>query len=128
MFCKLLFGKDHTMDENEIRLFCYFSYLGPFWLIGLTSDFVFSKTLRFHINQGIGLFICEMMMALLIISVYFLTSGAVRAIAVTVLSAAAAAVSVVLSYKGMMNVYNSRKENVTFLGIIEFLPIGGGRS
>lgn len=56
------------MTNSEIECFCYFAYLGPFWFIGLLSDKRNHPKLRFHLNQGIVLFIAEV---LAFIAVYF---------------------------------------------------------
>lgn len=63
----------HKLGKGEWRLsgerrntdnefYCYFSYIGPFWLIGLITDKLCDKRLRFHVNQGIALSIAEAVM------------------------------------------------------------------
>lgn len=57
------------MTNSEIECCCYFAYLGPFWFVGLFSSGKNNPKLRFHLNQGLVLFIAEV---LAIIAVYFL--------------------------------------------------------
>lgn len=46
--------------NNDAKTFSYLAYIGPLFLIGLFSDIRNNPTLRFHLNQGLVLFICEM--------------------------------------------------------------------
>ena len=46
--------------SNDERTFSYLAYIGPLCLIGLFSDLRSNPTLRFHLNQGLVLFLCEM--------------------------------------------------------------------
>ena len=46
------------LTATDVEFYCYFSYLGPFWFIGLFSGSK-NKALRFHINQGMTLFVAE---------------------------------------------------------------------
>ncbi len=46
--------------NNDAKTFSYLAYIGPLCLIGLFSDLRKNPTLRFHLNQGLVLFLCEM--------------------------------------------------------------------
>ena len=107
------------MDKTEIKFLCYFAYLGPFWLIGLIGGGRVSRKFRFHANQGIALFILEIAAVLIVLLLDSIAGGTVSLAA----TLAALGIFVWLSVRGMMNVSAGRKDDITFLGRIEFLPI-----
>lgn len=111
------------MDKSEVKFLCYFAYLGPFWLIGLIGGGRASKSFCFHANQGIGLFICELITVPVIALLGYLLGGA----AATAATIAAVAVFAWLSVKGLLNVSNGRRDDITFLGRYNFLPVDDGR-
>lgn len=47
------------MSKSDVKSFSYLSYIGPFVFIGLFSDIRKDPVLRFHSNQGLVLFIAE---------------------------------------------------------------------
>lgn len=47
------------MTNKDIKTFSYLAYIGPFFLIGLFSDMRRDTALRFHLNQGLVLFLAE---------------------------------------------------------------------
>lgn len=47
--------------KDDVRSFCYYSYVGPFGLVGLFSQVKSDEKLRFHANQGLVLFIFELL-------------------------------------------------------------------
>ena len=46
--------------NNDAKTFSYLAYVGPLFLVGLFSDIRRDPTLRFHLNQGCVLFLCEL--------------------------------------------------------------------
>lgn len=46
--------------NNDVKTFSYLAYIGPLFLVGLFSDMRRDPTLRFHLNQGCVLFVCEL--------------------------------------------------------------------
>lgn len=108
------------MNGSEVDFYCYSAYLGPFWLIGLMSDKRRNKKLRFHLGQGITLFIFEIAAvvcawflgkALLLIPV---AGSALRFVVWGLLFALA----FWLSVKGMLNVAADTKTALPIIGRI----------
>lgn len=113
-----------SADKNDIIFYCYFAYVGPFWFIGLFSGSR-NRSLRFHVNQGLVLFICEMIAIFLVRA----AAGALRLITFAdigvwlarLLWLAAAAGMLWLSAKGMLNVAKNRKEPLPVIGGITLI-------
>ena len=111
------------MTYSDIECFCYFAYLGPFWFIGLLSDRRTNAKLRFHLNQGLVLFIAEVVT---FIAVYFLGRLVslipyVGVFVSWVLWAAAVGCAFWLSVKGMLVVAADTKQRLPFIGGINLL-------
>jgi len=104
-------------------MYSYFSYLGPFWIVGLFSSRNRNRVLRFHMNQGMVLFISE----LVVLLAAWLTGNALGAIpyAGTALKyamrIAAAIYFFVMSVKGMSNVSKNKEKRLPLIGRIEIL-------
>lgn len=47
-----------STNQEDVVIYCYLAYVGPFWFIGLFSGSR-NRALRFHVNQGLVLFIFE---------------------------------------------------------------------
>lgn len=111
------------MTNSDIECYCYFAYLGPFWFIGLAADRSRNPKLRFHLNQGLVLFIAELAIFL---AVYFLSrllalipyAGAVLS---GLLWVAAVGFAFWLSVRGMLNVASDKKRRLPVIGGINLL-------
>jgi len=111
------------LTNSDIECFCYFAYLGPFWFIGLLSDRKDNPKLRFHLNQGLVLFIAEV---LAIIAVYFLGKlvGLIPYVGVFISWALWLAVigcAFWLAVRGMLTVAADTKRRLPVIGKINLL-------
>ena len=111
------------MTNSDIECFCYFAYLGPFWFIGLMSDKRRNPKLRFHLNQGLVLFLAEVTA---IIAVFFLNKliSLIPYVgtALTWLTwLAVVAAAFWLAVKGMLTVAADTKHRLPFIGSINIL-------
>ncbi len=111
------------MTSSDIECYCYFAYLGPFWFIGLLSDKKNNAKLRFHLNQGLVLFIVEV---IAFVAVYF--AGRllslipyVGSVLSWILWAAAVGCAFWLAVKGMLNVAADTKKRLPYIGNIDLL-------
>ena len=111
------------MTSSDIECFCYFAYLGPFWFIGLLSDKKDNPKLRFHLNQGLVLFIAEV---IAIIAVYFIgrlvslipyVGGVISAL----LWLAVVGCAFWLAVKGMLTVAADTKHRLPYIGRLDIL-------
>lgn len=111
------------MTASDIECYCYFAYLGPFWFIGLLSDKKNNAKLRFHLNQGLVLFIVEV---IAFAAVYFVNrlislipyAGAVLS---WLLWAAVVGCAFWLAVRGMLNVASDSKNRLPYIGNIDLL-------
>ncbi len=111
------------MTGSEIECCCYFAYLGPFWFIGLLSEGKYNPKLRFHLNQGLVLFIAEV---IAFVAAFFVGRllGLIPYVG-TVLSwllwLALLGCAFFMSAKGMFNVAADLKNRLPVIGGIELL-------
>ncbi len=126
----ILYYDGIIMSMNEIEIYSYLSYLGPFWLVGLLSERRRNKHLRFHINQGLMLFILE----IVLITAYMLLRPALKsipyageyvAVAVALLMLA---LVFVLSVRGMLGVSKGLERRLPIIGFIHLLDSGARRT
>lgn len=112
--------------QLEDELYSYFAYLGPFWFIGLMSGSR-NRELRFHLNQGIVLFITEICG---VVSVYCINrllgslDGILGIIALwlgRLLWLGIIALFFWLSVTGMLNVAKAEKRPLPLIGGIKLL-------
>ncbi|MBE6753985.1 MAG: hypothetical protein E7559_06525 [Ruminococcaceae bacterium] len=108
---------------TEIELYSCFAYLGPFWIAGMLGDRKRNKLLRFHLNQGIVLFISEVIAVLLA----WLAGKAVSSIPIAgkvlsaVLIAAALAYIIAMSAVGMSRVLQGEVKRLPLIGWVNIL-------
>lgn len=108
---------------TDLGLYCCFSYLGPFWLAGLFSERRHNRLLRFHMNQGIVLFISELVL-LLAAWIAGRILGRIPAVGGLLRFAvfgAALAYAFAMSVLGMSNVLRSRTKELPLIGWIKIL-------
>ncbi len=108
--------------NNDVKTFSYLAYIGPLCLIGLCSDLRSNGDLRFHLNQGLILFLCEV--AALI--VHFIINSLIGGITLlglipALLFSVIGLGSLVLSLFGLFNVATNRKTPLPFIGGINIL-------
>ncbi|MDR1002948.1 MAG: hypothetical protein LBL82_06755 [Oscillospiraceae bacterium] len=108
--------------KNDIKSFCYYSYAGPFWLIGMFSEHRSNKQLRFHMNQGIILFILEVAA----LAVYFLLSSLIDVMLVawivrTFFGLSLLIAAIGLSMLGMFNVTREKLDPLPYIGKFKIL-------
>lgn len=113
--------------QSENELYSYFAYIGPFWFIGMTSGSR-NRDLRFHLNQGLVLFIteiCAVVSVFCINRLLGLVDGAVLSFITLwlgrLLWLATAAFFFWLSVTGMLNVAREEKRPLPFIGGIKLL-------
>lgn len=108
-----------SANQEDIVFYCYFAYIGPFWFIGLLSGSR-NRSLRFHVNQGMVLFIFEIIAIVLARAV----SGLLKLITFAGIGVwlsrlvwlAAAAGIIYLSARGMLNVAKNRRDPLPVIG------------
>lgn len=111
------------MTGSDIECYCYIAYLGPFWFIGLIADKTRDPKLRFHLNQGLVLFLAEVAA---FVAAFFLGrllslvpyAGGILS---GVLWVAAVGCAFWLSVRGMLNVASDRKRRLPLIGMVELL-------
>lgn len=112
--------------QSENELYSYFAYIGPFWFIGMMSGSR-NRNLRFHLNQGLVLFITEVCA---IVSVFCLgrllgmfdgVMGIIGLWLGRLLWLGVIALFFWLSVSGMLNVARGEKRPLPFIGGIKLL-------
>ncbi len=111
------------MTDSDIECFCYIAYLGPFWFIGILSDKRNHPKLRFHLNQGLVLFIAEMIVFLAVFFVGGLIGRIpyVGGILEWILWLAAVGCAFWLAVSGMLTVAADIKKRLPWIGKIDLL-------
>ena len=108
--------------NNDAKTFSYLAYIGPLFLIGLFSDIRSNPTLRFHLNQGLVLFICEFAGLVLHSIVNALLGGIILLnIIPALLFFLVGLGSLVLSLIGIFNVATDKLNVLPFIGGINLL-------
>lgn len=104
--------------DNVTKGLCYYSYVGPFWLLGLFSPRKKDETLRFHMNQGMVLFIFEIIAVLICTTVsrLFISSPVTGWLIQSVLAMVALICAICLALQGMFNVARDRKHRLPVIG------------
>ncbi len=111
------------MNNKDIKTFSYLSYIGPFFMIGLFSDMRRTNpTLRFHLNQGMLLFLCEAA-ALVIHYVVDMLLGSLPIISIipSVLLIFITLCSLALSLCGIYNVASDKLNPLPVIGAVSIL-------
>lgn len=115
------------MKEHDISSLAAFAYIGPFFFIGLISEHKNDPVLRYHLNQGLVLFIGEVVGC---IAIWFL-SKLIAAIPVfgsfisALIGIGFAAVCVFFSVKGALNAFSGKTVPLPVIGSVTLLK--GGR-
>lgn len=109
------------MRDSDVEFYCYFAYIGPFWFVGMMSDRRRERKLKFHLNQGLVLFLFEVAACILGALVWYLmrlipTFGVYLCWALWL---ALFAMAFYLSVKGMMTVAADTKERLPVIGRIK---------
>lgn len=114
--------------KNDVKSFCYYSYVGPFWLIGLFSDVKKDETLRFHMNQGAVLFIfelCAILVALLLDRLFagkvFEDNTLLGWLVTSSIGLLACIAAVGMAMLGMFNVTRGRESELPLIGRIRVI-------
>lgn len=110
------------MNNQDIKTFSYLSYIGPFFLIGLFSDMRKVPKLRFHLNQGFVLAVCELI-ALAIHYFVDMLLGHIPIISIipSVLLIFITLCSIALSLCGIYNVASDKLNPLPVIGSINLL-------
>ena len=108
--------------NNDAKTFSFLAYIGPLFLIGLFSDIRNDATLRFHLNQGFVLFICELA-GLIIHSILNMLLGGIFLLGIipSLLLMIVGLASLVLSLIGIFNVATNRLSPLPFIGTVNIL-------
>lgn len=103
--------------NNDAKTFSYLAYVGPLFLVGLCSDIRKDPTLRFHLNQGCVLFLCELI-GMIIHSVINSILGGIILLNIipVLLSVFVGLASLALSLIGIFNVAGNRMTPLPFIG------------
>lgn len=120
--------------QSENELYSYFAYIGPFWFIGMTSGSR-NRDLRFHLNQGLVLFIteiCAVVSVFCINGILDLIDGAILSVIALwlgrLLWLGTAALFFWLSVTGMLNVAREERRPLPFIGGIKLLDKSSKKS
>lgn len=111
------------MTDSDIECLCYIAYLGPFWFIGMLSEKRSHPKLRFHLNQGLVLFIAEMTAFLIV----FFLGGLLAKIPYVgvvlewIIWLAAVGCAFWLAVRGMLTVAADTKKRLPYIGKIDLL-------
>ena len=108
--------------NNDVKTFSYLAYIGPLFLIGLCSDLRTEQNLRFHLNQGFVLFLCEVAAMI----VHFLIDSLIGGVLILnlipkLLFTAIGLGSLVLTLIGIFNVATDKKTPLPFIGTFNIL-------
>ena len=108
--------------NNDAKTFSYLAYIGPLFLVGLFSDIRNNPTLRFHLNQGMVLFICELA-GMIIHSVVNSIFGGIILLNIipALLFALVGLGSLILSLIGIFNVAGDRLSPLPIIGVVNIL-------
>lgn len=108
--------------NNDAKTFSYMAYIGPLFLIGLFSDMRNNPSLRFHLNQGMVLFICEFI-ALVVHSIINALLGGIFLLNMipSTLFFFIAFCSLILSLIGLFNVAADKLNPLPVIGIVNIL-------
>ncbi len=111
-----------SKNKNDLKTFSYLAYIGPFFLIGFFSDNRRDPTLRFHLNQGLVLFIFECI-GLIVHSIVNLLLGWIPIIAIipSILLTFIVLASICLSLYGIYNVAAGKLNTLPVVGGITIL-------
>ena len=106
----------------DAKTFSYLAYVGPLFLVGLFSDIRRDPTLRFHLNQGCVLFICELVGMILHAIVNSLL-GWIPLINIIpmLLSVFVGLASLSLALIGIFNVAGNRCNPLPVIGVVTIL-------
>ena len=108
---------------SPIELYSYFSYIGPLWIAALFGEAGSSRRLRYHINQGLMLFLLEVAF----IAAALVLRKPIRSVPTAgpylffALAAVFFGICFVLAVKGMMNVAHGRQEPLPVIGHITLI-------
>lgn len=108
--------------NNDVKTFSYLAYIGPLFLIGLCSDLRNERNLRFHLNQGLVLFLCEVAA----LFIHFLIDSIFGGIPILMiipklLFTVIGLGSLVLTLLGVFNVATDKKTPLPFIGSFNIL-------
>ena len=108
--------------NNDVKTFSYLSYIGPLCLIGLCSDLRTNSNLRFHLNQGLVLFLCEVAAMI----VYFIIDSLIGGIFLIglipkLLFSVIGLASLALTLLGLFNVASNKMNPLPFIGVVNLL-------
>ena len=108
--------------NNDAKTFSYLAYVGPLFLVGLFSDIRRDPTLRFHLNQGCVLFLCEFA-GMIIHSVINAIFGGIILLNIipVLLSVFIGLVSLALSLIGIFNVAGNRLSPLPVIGAVTII-------
>lgn len=103
---------------SPTELYCYFAYLGPFFIAGLFSEASGSRRFRFHANQGLLLFIAEVIFVVVccVINKPLRSVPYVGPFLFYLIAAVFVIISFVFSAKGMMNVAKGQDRPLPVIG------------
>lgn len=115
------------MKKQDISTLSVFSYIGPFWFVGLISERKNDPTLRYHINQGLVLFIFDLLLGAILWALNNPISSIpiVGNMLLTVLCALTAIFCAGLSVKGAIGAVRGKTASLPIIGSITI--ISGGR-
>ncbi len=113
-----------STEKNDLIFYCYLAYVGPFWFVGLFSGSR-NRSLRFHVNQGLLLFITELLAFFLVRAagglLELLPFANIGIWIYRLVWLAVTAVFLYLSARGMLNVARNVKEELPIIGIFRII-------
>lgn len=108
---------------SPIELYSYFSYIGPLWIAALFGEAGRSRKLRYHINQGLMLFILEIILtvAALMLKKPIYSIPEAGGYLFFLLAAVFVGVCFILAVKGMLNVAKGIEKPLPVIGHITLI-------
>lgn len=110
-------NNNSTTQQDNTKIFAILSYIGILFIVGIIAD-PKNEKLKFHINQGIVLFITEIILgaAFSILSMIFWIIPIFGALLVSLISLAVWAVIIVLSVLGIINAAKGEEKPLPVIG------------
>ena len=101
------------------KKFSYLAYIGPLWILGVTMDKIKDKAVRFHCNQGLMLFILELISTAIYIALKFIPFYG--ELCASFFGFIAFPVCGLYTIVGLLNVLNNRLQPLPYIGLVKFI-------
>ena len=104
---------------SGLKKYSYLAYVGPLWILGLTMDKSGNPDVRYHCNQGIVLFIFELITLAIYITLGFIPMvGELLSVSFGFI---VFPVCLLYMIVGWLNVHNCRTSPLPYIGLIKII-------